>query len=291
MATHITILQDLTNPVDLIHFHPAFPLLTQRSDEFPDLNFNCFGESFQTVLHCLHFARFAPLDAAYADLFTLRSQQALRSVFEKTQTAMYGFVSSYPPLQQLQFMGSIDTFFKWKNAIVTNGTLERVRASEESFKSKLPTVLREILNARYSRFVGSLPEPVVFESAAYPTIARILTDLFVRRAVKVTSQPEASAYRLCALLAPRTAPVSALENGKENEKGTEKGKGKERDKEKAKEQEKEKETESLALHWSLMWSLEQKAEIQNRIKKLFRAVHTQFKPSSFTRAFGPSWIA
>ena len=284
MATHITILQDLTNPVDLIHFHPAFPLLTQRSDEFPDLNFNCFGDSFQTVLHCLHFARFAPLDAAYADLFTLRSQQALRSVFEKTQTAMYGFVSSYPPLQQLQFMGSIDTFFKWKNAIVTNGTLERVRASEESFKLKLPTVLREILNARYSRFVGSLPEPVVFESAAYPTIARILTELFVRRAVKVTSQPEASAYRLCALLAPRTAPVSpTLEKGTQKEQ--EKGKGKEN------KHDKENDTESLALHWSLMWSLQQRAEIQNRIKKLFRAVHTHFKPSSFTRAFGPGWIA
>jgi len=276
MATHISILQDLTNPIEFIHFHPAFPLLTQRSDEFPDLNFICFGETFKTVLHCLHFARFAPLDSVYADLFTLKSQQSLRSAFEKTQTAMYGFVSNYTPLQQLQFMGSTDTFFKWKNAIVTSGTLEKVRASEDNFKLKLPTVLREILNARYSKFVGSLPEPVVFESANYPTIARILTELFVRKALKATTQPEASAYRLCALLAPRTAPVSAqaTQELKEREKNPAK----------------EPEQETLAVHWSLMWSLEQKAEIQSRIKTLFRAVHTQFKPSSFMQAFGPIWI-
>lgn len=276
MATTIIITLETTEPPSFIHFHPAFPLLPQRSDTFVDLPFDCFGAKFETILHCLHYARFAPLDQSYARLFTAQAAEAFTAHFERIQTDMFGLVSDWSTIQKLHFMGQATSFFKFKNAIVTQSTNESMQQADANFSTKLPAILREALVARYSRFAGTLQEPVCFESRDYPRVAVILTEILTVKSVPkhIVSEPEKTAYKLCALLA-RRGPVK---------------------------QEPAPPPKPLKLEvnehkpfvtddaWKLMWATSHRDKVRERVQTVFKLAFRQYKPLPILKAFGPAWM-
>jgi len=277
MASPIIILLDTTEPTSLIHFHPAFPLLVQRSEQFVDLPFECFGVKFETILHCLNFARFMALDNSFADLFTTRGSDAFLAAYERIQLAKFGFVANMSLLEKLKFMGQPTSFFAFKDAIETASALAHMQESEARFGAKLPAVLREALSARYARFAGTLPHPVCFESRPFPRIAEILSEILTHKAVpkSITSESEKSAYKLCMMLSkrkPAEPPQQVVKKAVVEEEVSMESKL------------------SADTMWTLLWSLSQKSNARGRVQTLFKFVFPRYNPSSLLRFCGPAWI-
>lgn len=275
--TTIVLLSETTEPVEFVHFHPAFPLLADRSSAVSDLPFEYMDRKFETILHCLYFARFASLDRAYSELFTLPQSEAFAAEFERIQIKLFGLVRALSGVEKVKFMGQSTSFFTFLNAIATSDAIKHVADSELTFfRTEGQQVMRKALFARYGKFAGTLPEPVIFESKEFPRIAAILCEVLVPQAVPqhVTSAPEASAYKLHALLSRKPKAPQAESAAREVQPAP------------------KTRFQQLAENdpWSLMWDLSQRGRTKERVQRLFLFAFPKFKASPFLEVFGPPWM-
>lgn len=274
--TTITLLDETTEPAEYVHFHPAFPMVPDRSSLVADLPFDCLDRKFETVLHCLQFARFSSLDQEYAELFTLPQAQAFNAACERIQLGLFCVVTKLSGMEKLKFMGQATSFFHFKNAIATSRAIAHVAECELNFfRTEAQQVVRKALFARYAKFAGTLPEPVVFESRAYPRMAVTLGEVLAQKPIprNVTSAQEVSAYKLHALLSIKPQPAQPLQT-------------------RAPAPVVKTIFERLAENdpWELMWSLSHRPKAKERVQQLFLFAFPKFKASLLLVAFGPTWM-